>query len=67
MTTDREFWIMIRRAFLMLVDAIEIRWDLPRSADFKLHAGAPLRAAQHRKFEPPQPALAQTNNERSVE
>jgi hypothetical protein len=58
---EREFWIQIRRAFLLIVDAIEIRWDLPRSADFKLHAGAPLRAAMHRRLEPPQSALARSD------
>ena len=30
--TDKELWIMIRRALLMVVDAIERRWALGKYA-----------------------------------
>lgn len=30
--SDRDFWILIRQALLMLVDAIERKWNLPRTS-----------------------------------
>jgi hypothetical protein len=33
--TEREFWIIIRSALLLFVDAIEKRYDLPRTAEIK--------------------------------
>lgn len=33
--TDREFWLIVRQALLMLVDAIERRLELPRTSQLK--------------------------------
>lgn len=33
--TDREFWLVVRQALLLLVDAIERRLELPRTAQLK--------------------------------
>ena len=34
--TDREFWLAIRQAILMLLDALERRWEItPRTAELR--------------------------------
>jgi hypothetical protein len=33
--SDREFWLMIRQALLMFVDAIERRWGIPRTTELR--------------------------------
>lgn len=30
---DRAFWLAIRRCILLLLDAIEVRWGFPRTAE----------------------------------
>ena len=34
--TDREFWLILRQALLLIVDAIERKWDIcPRTAEMR--------------------------------
>lgn len=33
--TDKEFWLLVRQALLMFVDAIERRYDLRRTAELR--------------------------------
>jgi hypothetical protein len=33
--SDREFWLIVRQALLLFVDAIERRYALPRTADLR--------------------------------
>lgn len=33
--TDREFWMLIRSALLLFIDAIEQRYALPRTAEMR--------------------------------
>jgi hypothetical protein len=37
---DREFWLAFRSALLLMVDAIERKFDLPRTAELKKHLEA---------------------------
>jgi len=30
---DREFWLIVRQALLLFVDAIEKRWQMPRTRE----------------------------------
>ena len=39
MIEDREFWLIIRRALLLFVDAIERRWNIPRTAEMRKNSG----------------------------
>ncbi len=32
---EREFWLLIRQALLMFIDAIERRYNLPRTAELR--------------------------------
>ena len=33
--TDKEFWLLVRSALLLIVDAIERKLDIPRTAQIK--------------------------------
>jgi hypothetical protein len=33
--SDREFWIIVRQALLLFVDAIEQRYSLPRTSEMR--------------------------------
>ena len=33
--TDREFWMAIRRALFMILDAIELKYGLPRTQQMR--------------------------------
>jgi hypothetical protein len=33
--TDKELWLLIRRALLLIVDAIERRWGLAKTSDLR--------------------------------
>ena len=38
MTFDRPFWLMLRQALLMMVDAIERELGMPRTAELRKEA-----------------------------
>lgn len=41
MIDDREFWMIIRRALLLFVDAIERRWEIsPRTSETRKNAAS---------------------------
>lgn len=35
--SEREFWLLVRQALLLFVDAIERRFELTRTAELKRH------------------------------
>jgi len=37
---ERIFWLLVRQALLLFVDAIERRWDFERTAELRKHKAA---------------------------
>lgn len=33
--TDREFWLLVRQALLLFVDAIEQKYSMPRTSEMR--------------------------------
>lgn len=59
---DRDFWLEVRRGLLLVVRAIETRWNLPRGSGFTIGAAPPFEAPQ--TYEPPPVAPARSSQER---
>lgn len=53
MKDDREFWIRVRRGLLMVVAAIEDRWNLPRGGNLSTLGAAPPPEASPQSEPPP--------------
>jgi hypothetical protein len=60
MNDDRQFWIEVRRGLLLVVRAIESRWNLPRGGDVPLGAAPLNEAPQIRESPPVAPARSST-------
>lgn len=58
MRDDRDFWVQVRRGLLLVVNAIEARWNLPHTGDphtlttLGAKSAAPVTQAP-REYEPP--------------
>jgi hypothetical protein len=46
---DRAFWIEVRRGLLLVVRAIENRWNLPRGSDYTIGAQPPPQEVTERE------------------